>query len=411
MSSAELLDKRFSEHAEFYSRLPSMGHYYPTLSSPSRGTVTLRFREQHLSRRFINFSSSNYLSINRRPEVKEACFVAYERFGSGANGSPVLSGFYEPHQELEEALTRLHGTEDTVLFSSGYCANLSLLAACLGPKDLLVFDEAIHGSIIDGARLAQTRMRSFAHNDAEDLGRVLERFREQSEVVVVATLGVFSMSGSIAPLPRIIEQARKHDALVMLDEAHAVGVLGESGRGTLEHFGLPPSAVDFCVGTLSKTLAGMGGYVTGSRKVAAHLRFAARPHILSAAIPPPTAAACAAAVHILENEGRELSRELRTKAESFRGRLTKHGIELLGEGTGVAAFSVQDFDALWRATNHLFERGVFLNPVLYPAVRRNEGRMRYYLNSEHTEEELSFAAEETCRAVSEFAGAELRRAG
>lgn len=402
MSSMIELAQRFKKQQSVYSRLPSMGQYYPTLHSPSREAVTLRFRGHDESQSFVNFASSNYLSINKRDEVKSAYLAAFDEFGSGANGSPVLSGYYAPHQKLEAALTRLHETEDTVLFSSGYCANLSLLAALLGEQDMLVFDEAIHGSIIDGGKLAHAKLRSFRHNDPDDLRQVLQRFRGQAELTIVATLGIFSMSGDIAPVPDLLRHSKEYGALFLLDEAHSVGVLGARGRGTLEHFGLAADSVDFCVGTLSKTLAGIGGYVTGKRDTTDFLRFAARAHVLSAAIPPTTAAGCAAAVNILEDEGAVLSARLRRNADVFRGRLREEGIRLLGDGTGVAAFSVPDFNKLWGATQFLFDRGVFLNPVLYPAVRNDEGRLRYYLNVAHTAEQLADAANATCEAVRKF---------
>jgi 7-keto-8-aminopelargonate synthetase-like enzyme len=384
---------------EPFDQLPSTAQYYPTLHSPSRETVSLRFRSQKAPEQFTNFASSNYLNLNRRPEVKHAYLKAFEEHGSGSNGSPVLSGFYEPHAELEAALTELHETEDTVLFSSGYTANLSVLSACLGPEDLFLFDERIHGSLIDGAKLAQTRMRSFAHNDPDDLRRLLQRLRPTAGTVIVGTLGVFSMSGEVPPLPEIVQAAREHDALVLLDEAHAVGVLGKRARGTLEHFELPARSADMCVGTLSKTFAGIGGYVSGSRELTEHLRFGARPHVLSAAIPPTAAAGCAAAVKVLAREGEALGSELRRKADLFRSELRRGGLELLGEGTGVAAFSVPEAHALWHATQYLLDRGVFLNPVIYPAVRKDEGRMRYYINVDHSEDDLKRAASLTLEAV------------
>jgi 8-amino-7-oxononanoate synthase len=393
---------------EPFDQLPSTAQYYPTLYSPSRETVSLRLRSKETPELYINFASSNYLNLNRRPEVKQAHLEAFDKHGSGSNGSPVLSGYYEPHAELERALSELHDTEETTLFSSGYTANLSALSACLGPEDLFVFDERIHGSLIDGAKLAQTRMRSFAHNDADDLRRLLGRLRSTAETVIVGTLGVFSMSGDISPLPEIVRVAREHDALVMLDEAHAVGVLGKSARGTLEHFGLPASSVDICVGTLSKTFAGIGGYVSGSRELTEHLRFGARPHVLSAAIPPTAAAGCAAAVNVLAREGVTLGAELRRKAELFRAELRRGDLQLLGEGTGVAAFSVPDAHALWHATQYLMDRGVFLNPVIYPAVRKDEGRMRYYINVDHSEEQLLRAAALTLEAVRKFELAKLQ---
>jgi 8-amino-7-oxononanoate synthase len=396
------LKQRMKALREPFAQLPSTAQYYPTLCSPSRETVSLRFRSKETPEHFINFASSNYLNLNARPEVKSAYLEAFDKYGSGSNGSPVLSGFYEPHADLERALTDLHETEDTALFSSGYTANLSVLSACLGPDDLFLFDERIHGSLIDGAKLAQTRMRSFAHNNPNDLRQLLERLRSTAGTVIVGTLGVFSMSGELPPLPEIVRAAREHDALVLLDEAHAVGVLGKRARGTLEHFDMPASAVDICVGTLSKTFAGIGGYVSCSRELTEHLRFGARPHILSAAIPPTAAAGCAAAVKLLAREGATLGAELRRKAELFRNELRCGQLELLGEGTGVAAFNVPDAHALWNATQYLLDRGVFLNPVIYPAVRKHEGRMRYYINVDHSDEQLKSAAALTLEAVRKF---------
>ncbi len=405
METAKLSDTLTAHLQRFYDiykELPSLDHYYPTLFSPSIEKVQLRLRSMQAAQEYINFASSNYLRLSRRPEVRAAYLSAYEQYGCGANGSPVLSGYYQPHAELETDLAKFHGTQDTVLFSSGYCANLSTIAAFLGPKDMLIFDEASHGSLIDGGNLARTQLRSFPHNDPEALRKILQRLRPQAELVIVATLGVFSMSGDIAPLPELIQCTKEYDALFLLDDAHAVGVLGETGRGSIEHFGIDPSLVDFCVGTLSKTLGGIGGYVAARQELTDFLRYSARPHVLSASIPPTTAAGCLAAVRILDREGAELSAALRQKAEDFRARLRQHDLVLLGKNTGVAALSVPDFTQLWHAANYLFEQGIFLNPVLYPAVRKDEGRLRFYINVGHSDADLQQAADLTREALEKF---------
>lgn len=401
------LERRFGQALSAYEKLPSFEQYYPTLGSPSRATVGLRFRQQApgASREYLNFASSNYLNLNQRPEVRAAYIEALDRYGAGSNGSPTLSGYYEPHRALESELAQLHDAEDAVLFSSGYCANLSAIAACLGPADLVVVDERIHGSILDAGKLAQTKLRSFKHNDVGDLDSVMRRLRSSSEIALVATMGVFSMSGDIGQVAEIAACARRHDALVLCDDAHAVGVLGDRGRGSLDHFGLSPSAVDLSVGTLSKTFGGIGGYIAGSRRLTEHMRFAARAHVLSAAIPPATAAGCAAAVRILASEGAELSRRLRSRTELFTSELERRGIATLGTGAGVAAIAVKDAESLWASTRYLFSQGIFFNPVLYPAVRKDEGRLRFYLNIAHGDDVLAHVAELTAEALQKFAAA------
>jgi glycine C-acetyltransferase len=397
-SMAALLE-RFNDHrATLYKEIPDEGPYYPTCYSSSKDRVILRLHNAPEPREFINFSSGSYFNLGHRPEVRAALIEAYDLYGCGSGGSPTLSGYFKIHEDLERDLAAFAGLEEAVLFSSGYGANLAAHASLLGPADLLVIDESSHGSAFDGAKIAQTNVRSFVHNDPDSLQRVLRKFRHQSRIAVVSTCGVFTMGSEISPLPDLVRLAHAYDALFLLDDAHATGVLGATGRGSFEHFGLDPQAIDILVGVMGKTLGCVGGYIVSSAEVARYLRFTARPHVLSTSLPPTTAAAAFAALGLVVAEGREMSSRLRENARYFRTLLQDRKVKPCGELTGVVTISLDGYRELWLIMEKLLEGGIFCNPVIYPAVRYGEARLRFHLNLNHRPEDLLATAELTCQA-------------
>lgn len=395
-SSIDVLYERLNHvRSTLYKDIPNADHYYPICHSPSRDRVVMQLKGMPEPQEFINFTSGSYFNLGKRPQVREAFIDAFDRYGCGSGGSPTLSGYYKAHEDLEAALSAFHGFPASVLFSSGFGANMAAHATLLGPKDLLLIDESSHGSAFDGATLSRTNVRSFAHNDPDSLRKILQRFRHQAELVVVSTCGVFTMGSEIAPLPELVKCAKEYDALFLLDDAHATGVLGKTGRGSLEHFGMNSLDVDILVGVLGKSLGGIGGYVAATAAVSQLFRFTSRAHMLSTSMAPTTAAGALAALRILDEEGEMLSTSLREKARQFREMFMARGLKPRGQVTGVVSLSVADHKELWSVMGGLLANGIFCNPVVYPAVRNNEARLRFHLNIDHRSEDLLKAAETT----------------
>ncbi|HYR69711.1 MAG TPA: glycine C-acetyltransferase [Candidatus Dormibacteraeota bacterium] len=349
--------------------------------------------EQRATARFdskdvINLSSNNYLGLTTHPKLREAALRALKELGVGSGSVRTIAGTMEIHMELERRIAAFKKTEASVVFQSGFAANAGTVAAILGKDDMILSDELNHASIIDGARLSRATIRVFPHRNPTELGRLLEETASVKRRLVI-TDGVFSMDGDIAPMPEITALARAHGAIMMVDDAHASGVLGKAGRGTVDHFGLH-GQVDIQVGTLSKALGVLGGYVAGTRSLIEYLYHRARPFLFSTSHPPAVAAACIAAFDILEAEPERIER-LWSNTKRF-----KDGLKRLGFNTGISEtpitpIFVGEADLAMKFSDRLFDRGLFAQGIGFPTVAKGKARLRTIVTATHTEEELDRA--------------------
>ena len=340
------------------------------------------------SKDVINLSSNNYLGLTTHPKLREAALRALKELGVGSGSVRTIAGTMEIHMELERKIATFKKTEASVVFQSGFAANAGTVAAILGKDDLILSDELNHASIIDGARLSRATIRVFPHRDPAALGRLLEETASVKRRLVI-TDGVFSMDGDIAPMPEIVALARAHGAIMMVDDAHASGVLGKAGRGTVDHFDLH-GQVDIQVGTLSKAIGVLGGYVAGTRSLIEYLYHRARPFLFSTSHPPAVAAACIAAFDVLEAEPERIER-LWSNTKRF-----KDGLKRLGFNTGISEtpitpIFVGEADLAMRFSDRLFDRGLFAQGIGYPTVAKGKARLRTIVTATHTEEELDRA--------------------
>jgi glycine C-acetyltransferase len=355
----------------------------------------------------ISLSSNNYLGLATHPRLVEAAINAVRDLGVGSGAVRTIAGTMELHEELERRLAAFKHVEAVLTFQSGFTANSGVIPTITGDRDLIVSDELNHASIIDGVRLSKAARAVYPHKDVNGLAGVLRGARETGgpkgahRAILVITDGVFSMDGDIAPLPGICEVADRYGASVMVDDAHASGVLGRNGRGTIDHFDLH-GRVDIQVGTLSKAVGVLGGYVAGRQHLRDYLIQRARPFLFSTSHPPAVAAACLAAIDVLEQEPERIER-LWDNTRFF-----KAGLEGLGFDTGISETPITpvivgDSAAAGRMSQRLFELGVFAQAVVFPTVSIDRARLRTIVTSEHTRDEL-----QQCLDAFETVGRELR---
>jgi 8-amino-7-oxononanoate synthase len=335
-------------------------------------------------RRMIMVGSNNYLGLTNHPKVKEAAIEAVRKYGSGCAGSRFLNGTLDIHVQLEDKLAAFMRKEAALVFSTGFQVNLGVISAIAGKDDLLVIDKMDHASIIDGARLSYAEVRKFRHNDMGDLERVLSESNGKGKLVVVD--GVFSMEGDIAALPEIVRLSKKYGARLMVDDAHGIGVLGGTGRGTAEHFGLEDE-VDLIMGTYSKSLASIGGFVAGSEEVVHYIKHFARPLIFSASPPPSTVASVSAALDIIESEPERIERLGEITRRMLRG-FKELGFEVGPSQTPIIPIIVGDNVTAFKMAMMLQEEGVFANVAVPPAVPNGKSLIRTSYMATHTDEHL-----------------------
>lgn len=356
----------------------------------------------------IMIGSNNYLGLTSHPEVVEASKKATLDFGTGVSGSRFLNGTISMHVELEKKLAKFVGMEDATIFSSGFQSNLGIISAIAGRNDIIFSDKENHASIYDGMKLSYAEVVRYNHNDMQDLEKkILLTKKKLSEKgiqkgMIIITDGVFSMTGDVADLPNIIRLAKKYDIRVMVDDAHGLGVTGKNGKGTHEHYNLM-SEVDIVMGTFSKSLASLGGYVASNKKVINFIRHNSRPYIFSAAIPPSNTAAALKALDILEKEPQRVE-NLRIISDYMRGKLKESGLKIKDSNASTPIIPIYTFTPkrTMLACNILFKRGVYVNPVLPPATPPGECLIRTSYTATHTKDQMDRAVVKIVEVLNEL---------
>ena len=333
--------------------------YFHALTSGQGAVVQME------GRRTIMLGSNNYLGLTSDPRVIEAGLEGLKKYGTGCSGSRFLNGTLDIHQKLEEELAKFLNKEAVMTFSTGFQTNLGIISAIVGRNDYVLIDKENHASIYDGCRLSYGKMVRYEHNDMEDLRSKLEMVPETAGVLIV-TDGVFSMSGEICNLPEIVKLAKEFGARVMVDDAHAFGVLGKNGRGTAEYFGLE-NEVDIYMGTFSKSLASLGGYMASTRKVVEYVKHTSRPYIFSASITPASVQTARKALEVLKSEPQRVKR-LNDIADYVRKKLDEKGIKYIKSTTPIVSIYTYEDEKAFLACKLLLERGVYVNPVISPAT-------------------------------------------
>ena len=336
-------------------------------------------------RRLIMAGSNNYLGLTNHPKVKEAAIRAVEKYGTGCAGSRFLNGNMDIHEDLEKKLADFFRKEAAVVFATGYQTNLGAISALVGRNDEVILDKYDHASIIDGSRLSFGKSKKFRHNDMKDLDRVLGNVPgDRGKLIIVD--GIFSMEGDITPLPDVVALARKHGARIMVDDAHAIGVLGEGGRGTAEHFHME-GEVDVIMGTYSKSLAAIGGFIVASRDVVNYVRHLARSLIFSASLSPPLVAAVSAALDIIQDEPERRERLWHNTRKMLKG-FKDLGFDTGSSNTPIIPIIIGDQIKTLKMCGLLQEYGVFVNATVSPAVPKGRELLRTSYMATHTEEQL-----------------------
>jgi glycine C-acetyltransferase len=344
-------------------------------------------------KKVINLASNNYLGLTTHPKLREAALEATRKFGVGSGAVRTIAGTMRIHMDLEEKIARFKNVEACVVFQSGFTANAGTVSAFLGKDDFIISDQLNHASIIDGARLSRAKILVFNHKDVAHAEEQLASIKNQPGHKLLITDGVFSMDGDIGALPGLCDLAEKYGAIMMVDDAHASGVLGRQGRGTIDHFNVH-GRVDIQVGTLSKAIGALGGYVCGTRDLIDFLYHRARPFLFSTSHPPATVAACQAAFTLLDSpEGERLVKKLWTNTKMFKRELKKRGFQFKASETPIIPIHVGDAAKAFEFSKKLFEAGVFAPAVGYPVVAEGKARLRAIVSATHKREQLLRAAD------------------
>jgi glycine C-acetyltransferase len=345
----------------------------------------------------INLSSNNYLGLTTHPKLRRAAIEATRKYGVGSGAVRSIAGTMKIHMELEEQIARFKKVEACVVFQSGFAANAGTVSAILGKEDLIVSDELNHASIIDGCRLSRATIKVFKHKDIADCERVLKETENWTGKKLLVTDGVFSMDGDIANLPALCELAEKYNCIMMVDDAHASGVLGSRGRGTIDHLGCH-GRVDIQVGTLSKAIGSIGGYVCGSRDLIDFLYHRGRPFLFSTSHPPSVTATCQAAFDLLDSEaGDRHIKKLWSNTKFFKRKLKKLGFNTGKSETPITPIMVGDAEKAFQFSRDLFADGVFAGAIGYPTVPEGKARLRTIVTATHKRADLERALETIAR--------------
>jgi len=344
-------------------------------------------------KKVINLSSNNYLGLASHPKLRAAALAAIRKYGVGAGAVRTISGTMRIHMDLEKQIAKFKHTEACVVFQSGFTANAGTVSAILGKDDLIISDELNHASIIDGCRLSKAAIRVFKHRDVADCARICEETKDWPGKKLLITDGVFSMDGDVAPLPGLCDLAEKYNCIMMVDDAHSSGVLGKHGRGTIDHLGCH-GRVDIQVGTLSKAIGAMGGYVCGSRELIEFLYHRARPFLFSTSHPPSVTATCQAAFTLLDSKaGGALVAKLWENTRLFQKGLAEQGFPASASETPISPVMVGDAGKAFDLSRELFKAGVFAPAVGFPTVAEGKARLRAIVTATHTKKDLEKALE------------------
>ena len=347
-------------------------------------------------REVINLASNNYLGLCNHPKLREAAITATEKYGVGSGAVRTIAGTMRIHMELEEKIAAFKGVEACVVFQSGFAANAGTVSSILGKEDFILSDELNHASIIDGARLSRAKIKVFRHKDVAHAEELLKEIQNEPGRKLVITDGVFSMDGDIGPVKQLCDLCDKYRAIMMVDDAHASGVLGRNGRGSVDHFGCT-QRVDVQVGTLSKAIGALGGYVCGSRDLIDYLYHRARPFLFSTSHPPSVAATCIAAFDLLESEPERIER-LWSNTRYFQEQLKTAGFDIGGKTTPasetpITPILIGDGRKTMDYSRALFEKGIMATGIAFPTVPEGKARIRCIMTSEHTKEQIDRALE------------------
>lgn len=378
----DLFEKCFGFQAASEARSEGLYPYFRPIASAQDTEVVLENGEK-----LIMMGSNSYLGLVTDERVKKAARDAVEKYGTGNAGSRFLNGNLDIHDRLEKRLAEFLGKEDALLFSAGYLANLGSIYAIAGKNDVLITDRLDHASIIDGCLISGASLVRFKHNDMDHLKKLLQKHRDDNKMIIVD--GIFSMEGDIAKLPEIVALAKEYDARVMVDDAHSVGVLGENGRGTANHFGVTDD-VDLIMGTFSKSFATMGGYIAGDHKIIDYIRHFSRAEIFTASMPAANVASADAALNIMLSEPQRIERLWEITHKMLSG-FKKLGFETGTAETPIIPIFVGDMEKAFKMWKALTEVGLFVNPVIPPAVPPTACLMRTSYMATHTDEQLDFA--------------------
>lgn len=347
---------------------------------------------------YLNFSHYNYLGLNGHAEVNKAAREAIERYGTSVGASRLVAGERPVQRDLEKALADIYGVDDCVVFVSGHATNVSAISTLFGPRDLIVHDSLIHNSVLEGIKLSGAARRSFPHNDLTVLDSLLAASRTHYERALIVAEGLYSMDGDLPDLPALMDIKRRHSAFLMLDEAHSLGVLGATGRGLAEYYGVSGKDVDIWMGTLSKTLAGCGGYIAGSQALVDILKFAAPGFVYSVGLAPPLAAASLAALRIMLLEPERVQR-LRERGALFLDLARREGLDVgTSQGFSIIPIIVGSSRKAIALSNRLFDQCINVQPIIHPAVEEKSARLRFFLSTMHSESDIRYV----CRTLAQL---------
>ncbi len=353
--------------------------YLKSIDGASGERVTIDGREMTM------FAFYNYLGLITHPKIKKAAIEAIEKYGTGAAGVRLLAGTTKIHEKLEAKIAKFKGAEDAVTYSSGYITNLAVITTLYQRGDLVVIDKLDHASIIDGCLLSGAHHKSFLHNNMESLERILTNSGSYVNKLIIVD-AVYSMDGDVANLPEISRLAKKYNAKMMVDEAHSIGVLGKTGHGIEEHFGLK-GAVDIHMGTLSKTIPSIGGYIAGDKDLINYLKHNSRPFIFSASLPPVAAATAIASLEVIEDEPERIA-NLQKNIKQFKDGLNSMGFNTMNSTTSIVPILVGEEEDTLKLCKIVNDEGIFICPILFPAIPKGTNRLRAHVLANHTSEDI-----------------------
>ncbi len=381
----KLLQAKLSQYQEPQkAKAAGVYPYFRAISSEQDPEVIIN------GRKVLMFGSNCYSGLVNDPRIKEAAIEATKKYGTGCAGSPFLNGTLDLHKELEAAIAKYIGKEDVMIYSTGFEVNLGVVSCLTGREDYIIWDEQDHASIIEGRRLSFSQSLKYKHNDMESLEKQLQKC-DPDKVKLIVTDGVFSMEGDVANLPEIVRLAKKYNASVMVDEAHGIGVFGEGGRGTCNHFGVTDD-VDLVMGTFSKSFASLGGFIATDKEITNFLRHHSRSYIFTASITPASTAAALKALEIMQTEPERQEKLWEVTNFALEG-FRNMGCEIGNTSTPIIPLFIRDNFKTFAITRDLFEEGIFVNPVVSPAVAPHDTLIRFSLMATHTHEQVTTALE------------------